>query len=88
MIVGIDPGPLRCAVLPRPDGDGEADRIAPGTQVIIKRGAFATRLRIVAMASRDRVRLLLECFGGHEIAVSFALADVEGDQPTIGIVPI
>jgi hypothetical protein len=45
--------------------------------VIIKRGAFATRLGIVAMVSRDRVRLLLECFGGREIAVGFAVGDVE-----------
>ena len=45
--------------------------------MIIKRGAFATRLGIVAMVSRDRVRLLLECFGGREIAVGFAVGDVE-----------
>jgi hypothetical protein len=29
------------------------------------------------MATRDRVRLLLECFGGREIAVGFAVGDVE-----------
>ena len=45
--------------------------------VRIRRGAFTDTLAIVEMSTESRVRLLLECFGGREIAVGFAAADVE-----------
>ena len=55
----------------------QADRAPTGTMVRIRRGAFTDTLAIVEMSTESRVRLLLECFGGREIAVSFAAADVE-----------
>jgi len=45
--------------------------------VRIQRGAFTDTIALVEMSAESRVRLLLECFGGLEIAVSFAAEDVE-----------
>jgi transcription antitermination factor NusG len=62
----------------RPDGKEESDGHIPiGTICRIVRGVFVEHVGLVEMSSAARVRLLIECFGGREIAVTFDAGDVE-----------
>jgi transcriptional antiterminator RfaH len=69
---------LRRMQVRRPDGKEESDgRIPIGTMCRIVRGVFVEHVGLVEMSSAARVRLLIECFGGREIAVTFDAGDVE-----------
>jgi transcription antitermination factor NusG len=59
------------------DKDEDHGRIPIGTMVRIKRGKFVERIGLVEMATAARIRLLIECFGGREIAVTFDAKDIE-----------
>jgi hypothetical protein len=48
--------------------------IPPGTEIIIKRGALASRIGL--LAGPERVRLLLDIFG-RQVEVTVARGDVE-----------